>query len=203
MGFRLFLAVLAACFSISFEAGAADAIGKVSRLQGMATRTAAGARSDLKDGAQLYLLDAIETGADARVEITLEDLTIVTLGEKAKLTLDAFVYAPAGQNRMGMSVAGPFRFLSGKMPKGANTTMTVTTPAATIGIRGTHFWGGPVSGNYGVILFEGEITVTTTAGEVAISRPLDGVDITGAALGPVTPWAQPKIDQAVGTVTFR
>lgn len=202
------LALLAA-FAVllpAFAASAAEQVGKVSRMQGTAMRTTEGRTSDLSVEAPVHLLDVVTTGADARLQLTFADGTLLTVGERSRLTIDAFVYAPAGgTNRLALSVAGPFRFVSGTMPKGAGTEMSVNTPAATIGVRGTDFWGGPSQGTFGVFLFEGTITVTNSAGQAIMSASGSGVEVGGAAQapGPVTQWAQTRVDDAVATVTFR
>jgi hypothetical protein len=79
------------------------------------------------------------------------------------------------------------------------------TPFATIGIRGTNFWGGPINGRFGVVLLEGRITVTQGGVTAVLEKVDDGVDLEPgrAPPGQVKTWAQPKIDRAIATVTFR
>jgi hypothetical protein len=82
----------------------------------------------------------------------------------------------------------------------------VTTPVATIGIRGTDFWGGPIDEQaLGVFLIEGAVSVSNAAGEAILDQPGQGTNIgaPGAAPGPVTIWPQDKVDRAFATVTFQ
>lgn len=44
-------------------------------------------------------------------------------------------------------------------------------------MRGTEFWGGPINAKYGVLLLEGEVTVSNQAGSVTLSAPGQGTDI--------------------------
>ena len=83
------------------------------------------------------------------------------------MILDTFVYNPAeGTGTLKMAVTGAFRFVSGQVTKQPNTEVAVTTPVATVGIRGTEFWGGPIDDQaLGVFLIEGEVSVTNAAGE--------------------------------------
>ena len=98
------------------------------------------------------------------------------------------------------------RFVSGKLTKLASSDVSVTTGVATLGIRGTEFWGGPIDDQaLGVFLVTGVVSVSNAAGEQILSRPGQGTNIAtpGSAPGPVTFWPQDKVDRAVATVTFR
>lgn len=191
-----------ACSSAAFGA---DVAGSVSRVQGAAFGVVDGARQQLDLGAQVYVGEAVATGADARLAVTLADGTLLTLGENASLTLDTFVYDPAGANALHAIVAGAFRYASGKLGPAATRTASITTPAATIGVRGTNFWGGPVDGQTGFVLFEGAIDVTVGATTVIVENPGTGVALDPGATQPgmVYVWAEDKIQRAVATVTFR
>jgi hypothetical protein len=187
------------------EAVAATAIGKVDRVQGEAQGTVDGTTSALSAQAPVFAGEAISTGVDARVGLTFNDGTTLTLGENASLTLDDFVFRPAGETRLRVSVIGAFRFVSGKLGAHATRDAEVSTPVATIGVRGTDFWGGPINGQFGVVVLEGTVTVTTRAGVTTLRTALQGTDIAGAdaAPGEVKTWAKAKLDRAIATVTFR
>ena len=195
----LFLMLFAA------EAAAATAIGKVDRVQGKAQGTVDGATSTLAAQASVFAGEAIATGADARLALTFDDGTTLTLGENASLTLDDFVFRPAGETRLRVAVVGAFRFVSGKLGASATRDAEVSTPVATIGVRGTDFWGGPINGTFGVVVLEGTVTVTTRAGVTTLRTALQGTDIAGADAPPgeVKTWGKAKLDRAIATVTFR
>lgn len=189
------------------QSGAQEAIGAVSRIQGEANGTYGGATEALQLKSRIFLNEVVSTGEAARLEVTFTDGTQLTLGEKAKLTLDTYVFNPtAGSGTIKFGVVGAFRFLSGQVAKLASSDVSVATPSATIGIRGTEFWGGPIDDQaLGVFLIEGAVSVLNAAGERILSQPGQGINIAtpGAALGPVTFWPQDKIDRAVATVAFQ
>jgi len=183
-----------------------EGIGKVSRVQGEGVLKRGDSSSPLSAELGVRIDDDIVTGAAARAELTFVDGTKLTVGEQSEIKIDSFVFDERGSgNRLALDVTGPFRFVSGKLGQGAGSAVSVTTPVATIGVRGTDFWGGPIDGRYGVFLLEGSVTVTTEGGEVVLTAPGTGVDLAGRdqAPGEVIQWAQEKVDRAVATVTFQ
>ncbi len=103
-------------------------------------------------------------------------------------------------------MVGAFRFLSGRVAKLASSDVSVTTPVATVGIRGTEFWGGPIDDQaLGVFLIQGAVSVSNAAGTQILSQPGQGTNVAtpGAAPGPVTFWPADKVNRAIATVTFR
>jgi hypothetical protein len=103
----------AAAFLFVAAAGptaAAEAIGSVSRMQGESSAIVDGANTPLDLGASVFLNQEVSTGEAARLELTFADGTMLTLGEKAKMILDTFVYNPAeGTGKMKLAVVGAFR----------------------------------------------------------------------------------------------
>lgn len=81
--------------------------------------------------------DEVQTGGRSSLQVLLLDKTTFTVGAGARVTIDRFVYDPnRGTRSMAASVAkGAFRFMSGK-PDRAGTT-SISTPIASIGVRGT------------------------------------------------------------------
>jgi hypothetical protein len=188
-------------------AAAQEVIGAVTRIQGEASGTRGDTTRTLGLSAPVSLNDVVSTGEAARLEVTFADNTRLTLGEKAKLTLDRYVFnSAAGRGTLRFGVIGAFRFVSGQVSKLANSDVSVTTGVATIGIRGTEFWGGPIDNQaLGVFLIEGNVSVSNPSGEQILSQPGQGTNIAtpGAAPGPVTFWPQAKIGRAFAAVTFQ
>jgi len=189
------------------ECAAQDAIGTVSRIQGEASGTRNGATRALAPNSAVFLNETVATGETARLEVTFTDNTRLTLGEKAKLTLDNYVYDSAtGRGTIKFGLLGAFRFVSGQVSKLASAEVSVTMPVAVVGIRGTEFWGGPIDGQaLGVFLIEGSVSVSNGAGQQILNLPGQGTNIAapGAAPGPVTFWPPDKVGRAIATVTFR
>jgi hypothetical protein len=189
------------------QAAAQEVIGAVSRIQGKASGMHDGAAEALDLKSSVFLNEVVSTGEAARLEVTFTDRTQVTLGEKAELRLDTFVFNPAaGSGTIKFRAVGAFRFLSGQASKLARSDVSMTTPAAAVGIRGTDFWAGPIDNQaLGVFLIEGAVSVSNAAGEQILSEPGQGTNIAtpGAAPGPVTFWPRDKVDRAIAAVTFQ
>lgn len=197
-----FLALL--CFA-GAEAFAGASIGSVSRIDGVATASLGGRAVHIEAGSEVFASEAITTGAGARLEITLADETTLTLGENARLTLDDFVFNPRATTRISLSVNGAFRYVSGKLGVGATRMAEVTTPFATIGARGTDFWGGPIDGHFGVVALEGTVTVTHRGRTVVLTASYQGTDFVSpqSRPGPAHAWTQPKLNRALASIAFR
>jgi hypothetical protein len=204
------LIVIAAMLLSGFAGGQADAqqaIGAVSRIQGEARGTHGGTTETLRLRSSVFPNETISTGQAARLEVAFIDGTKLTLGEKAELTLDTYVFDPAAsRGAIKLGVVGAFRFVSGQASKLASADVSVTTPVANLGIRGTEFWGGPIDDQVlGVFLVEGVVTVSNAAGQQTLNQPGQGTNIAApsAAPGPVTFWPQDKVNRAIATVTFQ
>ncbi len=198
------LAFLCLCLLSAAPTLAATAIGKVSRIQGEAMGTVEGTTKPLALNQAVYLDETVATATDARLELTFDDQSVLTLGERASLRLDAFVYRPDART-MKVTLAGAFRFVSGAVSPAVIRNETVTTPFAVIAVRGTDFWGGPIDGTFGVLLFDGAVSVSNAGATNNLSTPGDGVTMDTAATppGPLVVWAADKVDRAIATVTFR
>ena len=197
------IAVILWALLLSGVAQAQTPVGAVDRCHLSCTASAGDAERDLAAGAPVHVGEQIATGAGARLQFTLDDGTTVTLGENASVAVDEFVNDPGRTSTFRATVSGAFRYVSGVLAPEARTA-TITTPFAVIGIRGTDFWGGPIDGNFGVLLFEGAIVVTAGGISVPLEAVRSGVDlaVAGQAPGAATVWGQEKIDRAIATVTF-
>ncbi len=96
-------------------------------------------RLPVRSGMEMFLRDEITTGADARLQILLLDETTFTLGPESEVTIDRFVYDPdSGTGELAAEVTkGIMRYVSGSVGKNNPDNVTLETPAATLGIRGT------------------------------------------------------------------
>lgn len=85
---------------------------------------------------RITLADLIQTGKNSQVQLLLLDRSVFSIGANARLRIDRFVYDPSAGRSMGATVTkGAFRFMSGRAaPQNGST---ISTPVATIGIRGT------------------------------------------------------------------
>lgn len=211
--FRLLAGLLVAGLLFGLPAQAQQAAGQVERQKGPASRSAAGDSSDLTQGGRVFVGDEIRTGPGARLQIRFDDESMLTLGEKARITIDRFVYAPAGDSDQGLNILrGVFRFASGQIGKLAPANVAFTTPVATVGIRGTVFVGGeltvgmpPGQPHYGFQVTEGAVEVTSPAGSVLLDEPGEGTFLPltrVAAPTPVRQWTEEEAAEAEDALAF-
>ncbi len=198
--------ILAIGGPLAGSAFAGSAAGTVTRIKGDASVTRGTAKVVLGQGVALEALDRIETGKDARLEVTFLDETKLTLGENAALTIDEYVYKPEqnqGFTLLGL-LQGAFRFTTGKIGKLTERRVEVKTGFANLAVRGTDFWGGPIDGKNGVLVLDGQVEVTTNRGKVLLDKPNAGTVVTaiGKRPGKSKTWGEGKIARAVATVTF-
>jgi hypothetical protein len=148
------------CSAVSFHvyALAAGVVGSVSRVQSQAQVGSLGAAV----GTPIHMGDALQTGPNARLEVTFVDGTRLTLGENARVVIDRYVYDPdRSVGAMALkSTRGALRFATGKIHEMNQKDVTVSTPAAALAVRGTEFWTGPINGQYGTLLLKGKVRVS-------------------------------------------
>ena len=172
---RLIAILVCLLSAFNGRAIAASAVGKVTQVQNQAQvggRTAA-------VGTPVYMNDQLRTGANARLKITFSDGSDLTLGENARVVIDQFVYNPnKSKGAVVLSAAqGAVRFAGGKIENMQEKKVLVNTPSAALAVRGTHFWAGPIDGQYGVLLEQGRLNVSNQGGAVTLSRSGQGTDI--------------------------
>ena len=88
-------------------------------------------------GDSVYLGDVVSTGSDGRVGITFTDGTAFDLSPNARMVMNEFIYDPNSKSNSSLLslTKGTFTFVAGKVAKSGD--MKVSTPVATMGIRGT------------------------------------------------------------------
>ena len=93
-------------------------------------------------GMKLQQADVIRTGIDGSVGITFVDNTIMSAGPNSALALDRFSFnSTTHEGKLDTSMrSGTLSVISGKISKQSPEAMTVRTPAAILGARGTEFF---------------------------------------------------------------
>jgi hypothetical protein len=119
------------------QPAADDPIGNVATLTGSATVTRNNASTPLKSKDDILLNDVLQTSANSTLGVTFNDSTTFNLTANARITVDSFVYEDGGkQNAALFNVAkGTVAFVAAAVAKSGD--MTISTPTATLGIRGT------------------------------------------------------------------
>ncbi len=92
-------------------------------------------------GQSVFQNDVLETGKDGALGVTFKDNTRVSLGPNSHLSLTKFSFNPKEKEYSFFSeiARGTLVYISGMMSKLSPESVSVKTPAATIGIRGTRF----------------------------------------------------------------
>lgn len=92
----------------------------------------------LQPASSVYSGDRIVTGSVGQAQVRFADNTKLVIGPNSSMVIDAFVFDSAGTaNKFSINaVKGAFRFITGTSAKNA---YSITTPTATIGLRGTKF----------------------------------------------------------------
>ncbi len=126
--------------SFSIEAYAQSSIGVNAAVKGDVTITSPDQKAKqalVKD--PVYLGQMINSKKLSSLQVMLKDETIFTLGADCELVIDKFVYDPdKNNNSLSASVSkGMFRFMSGNISKSSSKAISIDTPVASMGIRGT------------------------------------------------------------------
>lgn len=188
---------------------AAEPAGKVSRLQGKGLLVGFNSVTDLAVGVSVRPGDAIVTLVDSLAEVSLADGSSLTLAQATVFSLDRFEYAPdRSVARAALRlVNGAFKAVVNKLGEVREPDFQVRTPLATIGIRGTAFWGGFLTADkFGVMLVQGRgVYVENDTGRVELVAPGEGtwIDPATGAMKPVSQWTDQEKADAYATVTFR
>ena len=177
-------------------------VGVIESLEGAVqlTRTD-GSTVQAEKGSKVFVGDIVKTEANANVGIKFVDDTSFALGESGRLVIDELIYDPSGNSgQSSFSVVnGVFSFVSGQIAKVGDDAMQVTTPVATIGIRGTTVAGKAAaegSANTITLLPDagggvGQIAVSNSAGTQIMSVPFQTTSLSSAFTAPPVPVVLP------------
>jgi hypothetical protein len=156
----------------------------------------------LRVGTDVQANEIISTAADDRAHLVFLDGTTLTIGPSSQLTIDKFVYDPTTQKgELAVNATkGVFRVIGGRISK--TSAITVTTPAATMGIRGgmAAFSVATGGATITVSLFG---VITVTAGGVTQTMTVPGLQVstsTGGTPGAPTIVVQGDLSAALGAL---
>lgn len=119
---------------------AVSAVGTITSLTGPTEIVRNRQSVPSQTGTAIEMNDTVVT-ARARAELTFVDKTQVRITEQSKLVIDDFVYDPRqGTGKLAMKMAlGTARYASGQIAKNSPQNVAVSTPTATVAVRGTDF----------------------------------------------------------------
>ena len=133
------LAVVAAALWLSFPAQAD--VGQIKVATGQVFVDRKGQSLPGRVGLVLEADDVLRTGADGSVGITMRDNSLLSAGPNSILTLERFEFdATTSEGRFDARLQrGTLSVVSGRIAKKSPQAMTVRTPSAVLGVRGTEF----------------------------------------------------------------
>ncbi len=136
----LVLPAMLLAWTAEAEPQANDA-GRIKVVRGTAWIERSGSRLPAEVGVTVKQSDVIVTGADGSVGVTFADDSRLSIGPNSTLALDRFAFDPTThQGQFESSLRkGTLVAVSGKLARQSPEAMTVKTPAAILGVRGTRF----------------------------------------------------------------
>jgi len=91
-------------------------------------------------GMRLEPSDILKTGPDGAVGITMSDNSLLSAGPNSILSLDRYEFDGTDKGRFDAQLKkGSLSVISGRIAKQSPDAMTVRTPSAILGVRGTEF----------------------------------------------------------------
>jgi hypothetical protein len=177
---------------------------------------------DAKKGVGVETNDTIKT-SQGKIGITFEDATRVQVNENSKLVIDDFVYNPKSKTgKLGAKIAlGTVRYASGAIAHNSPRNVALSTPTATIAVRGTDFTATVEElGESTIVLLPscpndrpmrtvkdveaacktGEIEVQTDAGFVILNQPFQVTKVTSRDAPPSKPVILNLSEMAIGNL---
>jgi len=181
---RRWCAVLVALWAFAGSLGVSHAqqhIGATVLAKNDVTRELGGASAPLTAGEDVFRNEIVKTGVDSTAKLVFLDSTNLGVGPVSRVTLDQFVYiGNTSGGKMAVNLAkGVFRFTTGKLDKNA---YIISTPNASIGVRGTVLDIGVENARSKVTLVEGQALVCPRRPGITFAQQIR--NCTRAAGGP-------------------
>lgn len=119
-------------------------VGKVKMVLGKVMLISAqGEKKRLRRGSTVNVGDTIITNKRGQAQLTMSDGTKISIRPASKFLIEEFVATgkPENQKTYYNLISGGFRSVTGSIGKKNKASFRLTTPVATMGIRGTDFTG--------------------------------------------------------------
>ncbi|MCP5336033.1 MAG: FecR domain-containing protein [Oceanospirillaceae bacterium] len=165
-----FILLLCLTFIIPFShAGLAGHV-IIAKGEVVAVNTAGETRA-LQRRSEIYSGDTLRTGDDGNAQIRFIDKALLTLKPDSELNITDYQMASAedktSEKAVMNLVKGGFRTITGSIGKGDKAAYKVSTPAASIGIRGTNYEVQQESaGSFVMAVYSGGINVQNASGSL-------------------------------------
>jgi len=164
-------------------------IGNVDKLEGNGVIDRNKEDITLEKELPIEQYDTVKTG-NGKVGILFVDDTRVDVTQHSKLIIDEFVFDPnTKKGKLNLSAKlGTIKYASGQIAKTSRQDIIITTPTATIGVRGTDFsMTIDELGSSTIILLPscdvngnclvGEISVESAAGQVILNQAFQATQV--------------------------
>lgn len=132
------LVFLVPVMAVSAQAGTTP-IGYIKTLNQSAAIVTNGKKRDVSIGDPVFEGDAIRTSRKGTMGVVFVDGAVMSIGSGSKVTVEQFLFEP-DTNKVGFSVVvagGSMSFISGAIGRISPDSVRITTPTATLGMRGT------------------------------------------------------------------
>ena len=193
--------------AISFSALAEQcSIGRVESVAGNAMLERNGRLIHADTDILLCKNDKLITDASSVMQLKLRDGSLITIGKDSEFKIAEYkIYKNKPNLALFSLTKGAFRAVTGFITQRPHR-FEVKTAVATIGVRGTDFWGGYGISENGldVIMLSGIGVYVTNNQDETVELDADGLGITvidGLALAQPTKWDADKVARAVATIT--
>lgn len=120
----------------------ASVVGEVTKTEGTpeVLRTTSNDWAPIKTGDEVSVGDQLRTRAATKMEIKLQDGSVLILGENTLVTVDEQTLRSSGQNTSVFGLLlGKLRAVVADRYKDPGSRFEVRTPTAVAGVRGTEF----------------------------------------------------------------
>ncbi|KIM12025.1 MAG: hypothetical protein KU37_04090 [Sulfuricurvum sp. PC08-66] len=185
---------------LSLEAFA-GVVGKLTSFVGDVTITREGAVVPVALGMEIHEKDAVATGKRAKLQIILNDQTVITLGRDSVLEVASYLYEKGSTDAHAKLEykQGFFKTITGQIGKVAPKEFEIKTKNSTIGIRGTRLENfiNPRTNTEVHACTQGSTTFTDASGQTRVVGANQMVVNTPKGLGkvlPFTPAAKAKLN---------
>jgi hypothetical protein len=162
-----------ACLALPSPATADPRVGVTSATSGGPTgKPPAEAERVLHVGVDVQANEIVATGSNDRAHLLFLDGSSLTVGPQARLSIDKFVYDPNSKTgTLAVNASqGLFRFVGGRISKTA--PVTVTTPSATLSIRGgIMIVSVDATRTVAIFVFGNDMTVSSGGHTTIVTRP--------------------------------
>jgi hypothetical protein len=140
LAFRLMLSAAFFLCLATVDAAAEEFVGLVKSVEGQASLLRGSETEAVVPGMEIKMGDILKTGDGGAVGLIFSDDTVIAMGPRTELAVEDYLFEPieGKLSFIAKILRGTISYLSGQIAKLSPESVKLVTPAATIGVRGTH-----------------------------------------------------------------